>query len=482
MSEVNSRGTRNLVSVAVLAALLGACAKFSPDGGMTPIASRVSLELGKDTVKITSAADELGVGQRVTALLAKPLTADVAVQIALLNNRGLQAEYNALGLSEADFVEATLPPITPAIALERALTEWEFGVERSLAVGLLELATWPKRKAIAATEFQAAQYRATEATFRTAATTRRAFYSAVAAKQRIAFLERARSTASIAAELTTKQGETGATTKVAQARASAFYAEVSAELAQARLEADRAREVLTRELGLWGAAADFKLPGSLPNLPKIRTAEQVEAEALSKRVDLIAARLELDATAKELGLTNATRFISVLELTGTGTTTWTREDGERERETSRSLELELQIPIWDLGETNRRRAVETYMQAVNRFIELAVNVRSEAREAYKAYRATYDITRQYQNRIIPLRRTIDEETLLEYNGMLVDVFDLLTSSRESIESNIAAIDAKRDFFIAQVDFQTAIIGGGGASTGGDSGGEEEAEVAEAGGH
>jgi hypothetical protein len=35
--------------------------------------------------------------------------------------------------------------------------------------------------------------------------------------------------------------------------------------------------------------------------------------------------------------------------------------------------------------------------------------------------------------------------------------------RESIESNVAAIAAKRDYFIATVDFQTAIIGGGGSS-------------------
>ncbi|ODN71457.1 TolC family protein [Methylobrevis pamukkalensis] len=463
--------------------LLGACVAFTPDGSMAPVASRVSLELGKDTVKITSAADEIGVGHRVQALLAKPLTADAAVQVALLNNRGLQAEYNALGISEADYVAATLPPINPALSVERALTEWEFGIERSLAVELVQLAYWPKRKAIAATSFEAAQYRAIEATFRTAADTRRAFYEAVGARQRVGFLGRARQTASLAAELTIKLGETGAATRGAQARASAFYAEVSAELAQARLDADRAREALTRRMGLWGtAAADFKLPSSLPKLPKLRTVAEVEADAVRRRVDLIAARLELDATAKELGLTNATRFVSVLDLTGTGTTDWVRHDGKTEREEAGSLELHLEIPVWDFGETGRRRAVETYMQSANRFVELAVNVRSEAREAYRTYRATHDITRQYQNRVIPLRNLIEEESLLEYNGMLIDVLDLLDTERETIDSNVAAIEAKRNFFIAEVDFQAALIGGGGS--GGGAGAETggAAAVAEAGGH
>ena len=43
--------------------------------------------------------------------------------------------------------------------------------------------------------------------------------------------------------------------------------------------------------------------------------------------------------------------------------------------------------------------------------------------------------------------------------MLIDVFELLTTSRESVTSNVEAIAARRDFLIAGVDFQTAIIGG-----------------------
>lgn len=482
MSRVRSTGSvRRLGSVLIATAFLGACAQFTPDGGMAPVASLVALEIDADTVKIATPADELGVSSRVADLLASPLTPDAAVQIALLNNRGLQAEYNALGIAEADYVAATLPPINPSIAIERALTEWEFGIERSLAVGLIKMISWPKERAIARTRFEAAQFRAVEATFSTAAATRTAWFTAVAARQRVGFLKQARNTASLAAELTTKLGETGATTRVAQARASAFYAELSADLAKARLDADRAHEALVRQMGLWGSQVDFKLPSRLPKLPKLRSVAEVEQEAVRRRVDLIAARLELDATAKDLGLTEATRFVSLLELTATGTTELVRHDGEIEREEAGTLELHLSIPVWDLGETSRRRAVETYMQAVNRLVSLAINVRSEAREAYQAYRATHEITRQYQNRVIPLRRTIDEETLLEYNGMLVDVFNLLTSARESVASNEAAIAAKRDFFIAEVAFQSALIGGGSGAPSAESAGASAA-AAEPAGH
>ena len=67
------------------------------------------------------------------------------------------------------------------------------------------------------------------------------------------------------------------------------------------------------------------------------------------------------------------------------------------------------------------------MQAVNRLLEKAVNVRSEARDAYATYRAAYDIARPLSDAsVLPLRKIIADETQLRYNGMLIDVFALLT--------------------------------------------------------
>lgn len=442
--------------------VLAGCAKFSPDAGMLPVSERVAGELGKDTVKLGSLEDAAAAKARVNRILAGKLTADSVVQVALLNNRGLQAEYNELGISEADFVEASLPP-NPIIGLERLVTDGELEIERRIVADLLALATLPKRKEIARTQFEAAKEKAIEATFRTAAETRRAYYRAVAAQQTVAFLEQARLSADAAADLTRKLGETGAANKLEQARASVFYAEISNELARARLTAGTEREALTRQLGLWGDDINYKLPRALAPVKGIKTAQQVEVDAVRKRVDLIAARLELDALAKSYGLSQSTRFISMLDGGLRSNYERSKEEGVTEKAYPKGFELEIQIPIFDFGEVKVRRAKETYMQAVNRLLEKAVNVRSEARSAYLTYRASYDIARQYQNKILPLRKTVSEEALLRYNGMLIDEFDLLTVVRESIDSNIAAIAAQRDFHMASVDFQTAIIGGGTSS-------------------
>jgi outer membrane protein TolC len=226
------------------------------------------------------------------------------------------------------------------------------------------------------------------------------------------------------------------------------------------MAASREREALTRALGLWAADTNYQLPGRLPELPaKLETVAHVEADAVRRRVDLIAARIELDATARALGLTDATRFVSLLELSGIFN--YERSGGESSHPLG--FELAIQIPIFDFGEVGVRRAREVYMQAVNRLVEKAVDARSEARAAYRTFHASYDIARQYQANILPLRKIVNEEAVLQYNGMLIDVFELLTTVRETMASSIAEIEARRDFLIAEVDLQTALIGGGGSA-------------------
>jgi outer membrane protein TolC len=119
------------------------------------------------------------------------------------------------------------------------------------------------------------------------------------------------------------------------------------------------------------------------------------------------------------------------------------------------------------------------MAAANRLAERAVNVRSEAREAYLRYRGNYDLAHHYQGRVLPLQKTIQDQTLLQYSGMLVNVSDLITDARPRILSNVDAINARRDFWTAATDLQTALVGGG--AGGGEGGGEATTTAAASGG-
>jgi outer membrane protein TolC len=211
-------------------------------------------------------------------------------------------------------------------------------------------------------------------------------------------------------------------------------------------------------MGLWDGDLNFRIPNQLPPLPRRpSTLPYIEAAAVGHRVDLQIARLELTALAKSLDLTEATRFVTLLDVAGIGRRT---QDPDTPPFRERGFDVAFQIPIFDGGEVRVRQAAETYNRAFNRLTEKAVNVRSEARDAYRTYRSTYDIASHYQHEVLPLRQIITDEMQLRFSSMQVDVFALLTEARQRIASLRAAIDAKREFLLAQSDLQTVVNGGG----------------------
>ncbi|WP_025032022.1 TolC family protein [Bradyrhizobium sp. DOA9] len=446
---------RGLLVIAALS--MSGCAAFSPDSGMTTVSDLTSQTINKDVAFVRSAEGAAAVDSRVRQLLSRTLSVDAAVQIALLNNKGLQAAYNELALAETELVEQSLPP-NPVFAVSRITGNGASEIERQVVGDILALATLPFRSEIARERFRGAQLRAALATLRHASDVRRAYVRAVAANEMVGLLTDAKATAESTAQLALKLGETGSLNKLDQAREQVFYAETTADLASARQAAASAREKLARQMGLWDDGLDFRLPNQLPPLPRRPLAlPTIEADAVAHRIDLQIARLELAALAKALNLTEATRFVTLLDISGISRRT---QDPEGPPFRERGFDLQFQIPIFDGGEVRVRQAAETYNLAFNRLTERAVNVRSEARDAYRVYRSTYDIAGHYQREIIPLRKIITEEMQLRFSSMQVDIFALLTEARQRLAALRGAIDARQRFFLAQADLQTAVNGGG----------------------
>ena len=447
-----------IVALLLTAAIgLSGCASFSPDSGMTVVSDVANQTIGKEVAFVRSADDAERTGGTVRRLLGRTLSADAAVQIALLSNKGLQAAYNELALAETDLVQQSLPP-NPTFSISRISGNGASEIERQVVGDILALATLPFRSEIARERFRQAQLRAALATLRLAADVRRTYFQSVAANEMVVLLVDAKSTAESTAQLAKKLGETGALNKLDQAREQVFYAETTADLATARQEATSARERLTRLMGLWGDSLDFRLPDRLPALPRRpRTLPGIETDAVGHRIDLQIARMEMTALEKALGLTQATRFVTLFDVAGIARRT---QDPEGPPFRERGFDIQFQIPIFDGGEVRVRQAVETYNQAFNLLTEKAVNVRSEARDAYRVYRSTHDIASHYQREILPLRQVITEEMQLRFSSMQIDVFALLTEARQRLASLRAAIDAKRAFWLAQSDLQTAVNGGG----------------------
>jgi outer membrane protein TolC len=210
-------------------------------------------------------------------------------------------------------------------------------------------------------------------------------------------------------------------------------------------------------MGLWGAQAGYTLPERLPELPKaLPQRADIEAHALRERLDVRAAKDEARYVADSLGFTRVTGAIDVLELGWRRNTTFDNASGAKE--TGRGPEIELRLPLFDWGQGRAARAEASYRQALSKVGAVAVQARSEARESWHGWRTSYDVARHYRDEIVPLRKFINEETVLRYNGMLASVWELLGEARNHVAAVNNAITAQRDFWIADTDLTTALTG------------------------
>lgn len=92
--------------------------------------------------------------------------------------------------------------------------------------------------------------------------------------------------------------------------------------------------------------------------------------------------------------------------------------------------------------------------------EAGVNARSDLRTAWLGYRAAYDLAKHARSTLIPLVQQVSAEQLKLYNGMLIDVFDLVSDATERINAVNATLTADRNFWLAEVELQRAMTGVG----------------------
>lgn len=441
-----------LTAMAVSMLFLAGCASFSPDGGFDKVSELTRERVGQPVSLQRADSDRQAAADRVAELLQQPLTPESAVDIALLNNRGLQARLGELGIAEADYVRAGRLP-NPTFRFGRLSGGGEVEIDRGVLFNVLGILTMPLASQLGQRRFEQAQYQAAVDTVSLAADVRRAYFDALAAQELATYARQVSEAADASSELAKRMRQAGNFSKLTQMREQAFHADAVAQLARAQHQATADRERLARLLGLWGGQLAFRLPERLPDLPK-QPAEARDAEqtAMDKRLDVLIAKRNAETLAQSLGLTRATRFVNVLDAgyQNKSQTQAPRADG---------YEIELALPLFDFGSTRAARAEASYMQAVNRAAEVAVNARSEVRESYAAYRTAYELARHYRDEVIPLRKRISEENLLRYNGMLISVFELLADAREQIAGVTGYVQALRDFWVADTDLHMALTSG-----------------------
>jgi outer membrane protein TolC len=387
-------------------------------------------------------------------LLSRPLSESDAVRVALANSPAVQA---LLAQGWADMAAANqsgrLP--NPLFKFERLRLGDELELGRLLSFGLVDLILLPQRMALSKSQSAQVKVQLASTVVDQVTQVRQAWVRAVAAQQSLQYAVQVNEAAQDSAELARRMQQVGNFSKLQRARQQVFHADATTQLASAQHATTAAREDLVRMLGLDDAqAAKLKLPDRLPDLPKApREANEVAGAANDQRLDVRLARAQLDVAGKSQGLNLVPTFIDI-EAGARHDTFFANGD----RANRNGYELDIRLPLFDWGTAQRDAMNAQALAAANRYDATVRGANSQLREGYSAYRTAYDIARHYRDEIVPLRKTMAEENLLRYNGMLIGVFELLAEMREQITSVMAAINAQQQFWLADAALAATVIG------------------------
>jgi hypothetical protein len=449
------RRRRSLALLAVALTLAG-CASVTRDEAIGPVrdwSQRVDADAPQ--LRASDARREELSAQR-ERLLAAPLTEAAALQLALANSPALQVLLAEGWRTQAEAAQRGAPP-NPFFLFERVVTGGDVDITRFLGIGLTELLTWPWRSDIAQRDIDALRLQLARDVLAHNSEVRAAWVRAVAAQQLVVYHRQVQDAAAASAELARRMQAVGNFSRLQRAREQAFLADATTQLARAMAAATVEREALVRKLGLdAGDAERLQLPERLPDLPaQARHGDEVSQRAINERLDLLLARAQLGAVQRATGLETVQLFdieLAAVSELGPG--------GER----GRGFEAGIRLPLLDPGIALRQASSAKLLAAQNRFEQVRIEAGSLLRERYVLYRSAHDVARHQRDEVVPLKRSITDEMLLKYNGMLVGVFELLADARAQVGAVIAAIEAQRDFWLADAALNAAIVGAPSSAT------------------
>jgi outer membrane protein, heavy metal efflux system len=438
---------RTPAAFAVLVVLAAGCASVPRDAGFSEVEAHVA---DRADLAVLDRPDEVLLAERAAALLVDGLAVDEAVQLALLANPGLQAEFASLGIARADLLQAGLPsnPVVDShigYALENDhAPDLVFG----LSLNVLDFLYLPLRRAVAASALDAEQLRVAGAALTLAGRVRVAYHDLQAAEAHAGLRRQVALAADASLDVATRLREAGNIREVD------LHAEQLAR-EQARLdlhaaESDRLirREQLQTLLGIdrdeW--TVDDRLPDPEP-LPadSVAFTDVVLAASLS----LAAGRQEIETLGRELRATNASVLVPALSVGA---------EAEREGEWEAGPAVALPVPVFDRGQARKAKAIAQLHRRQARYLDQAAQVRAEASIARETLRLAHDRTTRYRTIILPLASQVTAETQQLYNAMQVGVFQLLDARRREIEAGAAYLDALYAYHLARTRFDLLLQG------------------------
>jgi outer membrane protein TolC len=377
----------------------------------------------------------------IAALLDKPLDRESAVTIALANNARLRAALEELGIAGGELAAALgLGPLHIDISTRFGAGDaYEFEVEA--IQGVMGLITAPRRRASARANLAAARATATATALRLVARVEIAFADLLAAQQELELRRTAFDAADAAALVRERMHAAGNTSDLAQARDRAAREQARIDVARTEADLEIRREAVNALLGLSGDQTKWTATGVLAELPAAPPAlDDLEQAAVAASLDLSAGRERVAGAANLAGAENVRAWLPDF---GLGVSVVDHGSGVEVGPAAR-----IGFPLFDQRSGERARARASLAKAEHELTAIAVELRADARAARIAALAAHQEARHLRAVVLPLRQQIVDETLLHYNAMDANPFELILARRELADAGNQYLDALRRYWNA----------------------------------
>lgn len=388
----------------------------------------------------------------IQCAVSSELTADAAIQIALLNNPKIQAIFEEIGIARADLVEAGLLS-NPTFSIEVRyphIKGLHTNIEYLITSSLLDIFLIPLRTKLAATEFEQTKLKVSNEILNLAFDVRENYYKLVSEKKKIGYIRSVVELTSINNEIVSKQISVGNVNTLEFQLSQSRLLEAELELAKSQAEIIRLTEKLNRLLG-FNEEVCLILPDYLDGVDyqgfDICTLESI---AIEERLDLKVARFEIARLGRMLGLKDWWTYTNLQGGLA----------GERDPDGTNLLGpgFSGQIPIFNYGQAARMRLFAQLRQARDRLSELEIQVRSEVREAHKLLMSYLKILNDYQDRLLPMQSKISSSSEELYNVMGLGVDKLVENKRLEVVANQNYTESVKQYLVSRVELDRALGG------------------------
>jgi len=444
---------RTRTASAVLALWLSGCASTSPKEPFRDVAHDVETRSGHRVRWNQGGDDDREAEKAIDQLLSRELTADAAVQVALVANPTLRAKLEELAIAQSDLVQAGLLR-NPVFSFGRTAWDMEHidpNLFATVEQDFLDVLTLPLRKRVAATELEATKLDVGDHVLELAAQVRTAFYNAQAAEQVAQMRRLVEEASQTSAEIARRQHAAGNMSDLALNTELALAAQTALDRRRAEGDVAVAREQLNKLMGTWGPRTAWKTATRLPEMPREEAPlEHLESVAIARRLDIGAARRNVQAMGYALSLAKTTRW--------TGTVSVAVEAGRlrHNKRFSFGPSIGIEIPLFDQRQAQIARLEAFHRQAEDELAALAIDVRADVRSSRARVLTARGLVEDYTKVVVPIRENVVRFSQEQYDAMLLGVYQLIQAKQNEFEAYRETIEALRDYWIARSDLERAV--------------------------